>query len=146
MDNIDYSDEPENFPPSVPEKKKRTLTEKQLKNLELMRQKKMAKKQATKMIEESVRNSARDAENDEVSALRNELYEIKQKLNKKSSPREIPKKKKKRVNHQSSSDQESDDREDQEDLATSYRHNGTRWASKDDPPVNPYLHQLVRFK
>lgn len=64
---------------AVPEKK-RTLTAKQLKNLELMRQKKMAKKEAAKMISDSVRNSAREADAEEFSNLKNELAEIKKKL------------------------------------------------------------------
>jgi len=64
---------------AVPEKK-RTLTAKQLKNLELRRQKKMAKKEAAKMISDSVRNSAREADAEEFSSLKNELEAIKKKL------------------------------------------------------------------
>ncbi len=112
------------LPVAVPEKKKRTLTPKQLKNLELMRQKKMAKKKASEMIEESVRNSARDVETEDFSNLKNELSEIKEQLKKK--PRNIPKKRKK---------PESESESDEPEFGTSYRQS-----------TNPYLNQLIRFK
>jgi hypothetical protein len=77
----EYEEEDQSLPQAVPERKvKRTLTDKQLKNLELMRQKKMAKKEASKMIADSVRNSAREADAEEFSNLKNELAEIKKKL------------------------------------------------------------------
>lgn len=77
----EYEEDDQSLPQAVPERKvKRTLTDKQLKNLELMRQKKMAKKEASKMIADSVRNSAREADAEEFSSLKNELAEIKKKL------------------------------------------------------------------
>lgn len=115
------------LPTAVPEKKKRTLTPKQLKNLELMRQKKMAKKKATEMIEDSVRNSAKESEIEELSNLKNELYELKASLKNKSKPRNIPQKRKK-VEIESESDEE-------EQLGTSYNESSI-----------PYLNQIVRFK
>ena len=126
------------LPVAVPEKKKRTLTPKQLKNLELMRQKKMAKKKASEMIEESVRNSARDAETKDFSNLKSELSEIKEQLKKKSKLQEIPKKRKKA---------ESESESDEQELGTSYRQSTrTTLSSSDRVAANPYLNQLVRFK
>jgi hypothetical protein len=92
----EYEEEDQSLPQAVPERKvKRTLTDKQLKNLELMRQKKMAKKEASKMIADSVRNSAREADAEEFSNLKNELAEIKKKLA--APPPEIPKSKPKKA-------------------------------------------------
>lgn len=125
----EYEEEEQSLPQAVPERKvKRTLTDKQLKNLELMRQKKMAKKEASKMIADSVRNSAREADAEEFSNLKNELAEIKKKLA--APPPEIPKSKpkkaapvkRKRIVEQSDSDEYQD--------AVEYS--------------NPYLMQLVR--
>lgn len=108
---------------AVPEKK-RTLTAKQLKNLELMRQKKMAKKEAAKMISDSVRNSAREADAEEFSNLKNELAEIKKKLaapppEKTKSKKSVPPKKK--IVQESESDSDE----------------GVEYS-------NPYLMQIVR--
>lgn len=108
---------------AVPEKK-RTLTAKQLKNLELMRQKKMAKKEAAKMISDSVRNSAREADAEEFSNLKNELAEIKKKLaapppEKTKSKKSAPVKKK--IVQESESDSDE----------------GVEYS-------NPYLMQIVR--
>jgi len=119
---------------AVPEKKKRTLSEKQIKNLELMRQKKLTKRKAVEMIKESVRNSAREPENsqrepekdDEISNLKKELYELKDQMSKKrkiSSPKNITKRKKIK--------NEDEDEEDDGEYG-SYQY------------VNPYLNQLIR--
>jgi hypothetical protein len=43
----------ETLPQAVPEKKKKTLTEKQIKNLELMRKKKMEKKKNRELEKEN---------------------------------------------------------------------------------------------
>lgn len=124
----------QSLPKAVPEKKKRTLTEKQIKNLEMMRQKKMAKKKAVEMIEESVRNSAREPEKsqrepdkyDEISNLKNELYELKAQISKKrlsSEKSKSPPVKRRKVVEADSSD---------EGESVSYQY------------VNPYLNQLIR--
>jgi len=115
----------------VPEKKKRTLTEKQIKNLKAMREKKMIKKKAEEMINETVRNSARETEKsqrkteneEEIINLKKELYELKKKVSeKRTSPKNIPNKRKKI---------EDEDNEDNGEYGT-YQ------------SVNPYLIQLVR--
>lgn len=123
----EYEEDDQSLPQAVPERKvKRTLTDKQLKNLELMRQKKMAKKEASKMIADSVRNSAREADAEEFSSLKNELAEIKKKLAAPEISKPKPKKaapvKRKRIVEQSDSDEYQD--------AVEYS--------------NPYLMQLVR--
>jgi hypothetical protein len=123
----EYEEEDQSLPQAVPERKvKRTLTDKQLKNLELMRQKKMAKKEASKMIADSVRNSAREADAEEFSSLKNELAEIKKKLAAPEISKPKPKKsapvKRKRIVELSDSDEYQD--------AVEYS--------------NPYLMQLVR--
>lgn len=119
---------------AVPEKKKRTLTEKQIKNLQAMREKKMIKKKAEEMINATVRNSARETEKsqrkteneEEIINLKKELYELKKKVSEKrnisSSPKNIPNKRKKI---------EDEDNEDNGEYGT-YQ------------SVNPYLIQLVR--
>lgn len=123
----------QSLPKAVPEKKKRTLTEKQIKNLELMRQKKMIKKKAEEMINETVRNSAREPEKsereqekDEISNLKNEIYELKAQISKKrlsiEKSKSPPVKRRKVVEADSSDEGES----------VSYQY------------VNPYLNQLVR--
>jgi hypothetical protein len=128
----------EQLPQAVPEKKKRTLTEKQIKNLELMRQKKMAKKKAVEMIEESVRNSAREPEKsekeaekeDEISNLKNELYELKEQMTRKKRVTQNAKPKPKRPPKVSIGVWESDEEAEKEQDSYQY--------------VNPYLNQLVR--
>lgn len=112
----------------VPEKKKKTLTEKQLKNLQMMRQKKMAKIEAQKIIQESVRNSAKQQEEDDFSNLKNEINLLKEQLNSRNKQEQSSKSKKvNRTKKQRVVDYSS---ESEEEVVHS----------------NPYLHQLVRFK
>ena len=154
----------ETLPQAVPEKKKKTLTEKQIKNLELMRNKKMEKKknrELEKENRETEKNQREPEKNhretektnklnekkyidkfkeDEITDLKKQLHELKEQISKKNAIKKSIKSKS-NSNSNSNSNSSSPPNLKRKKVFKRYKEDDDEYCYK---YINPYLNQLVR--